>query len=437
MTPEEQLRQVREREKQEDAARALQTKGSAGFATGFEALDANARQGMATTIRQKLQNNIPLNSTEENLVKSVPEFKQLVAAEMAKRPQPTTVTAPTAKPEVKPQAKPQAKPSSGADKKVTTKPPSVGKEQPPAAAPAPAGFVPTEKGDLTAELKRLQSMQPGTTAYDELGTKIEQGFAALQKEREESKPTGKALEGLEALLGKEEEKAKGREARNFNMALINAGLAIAGGRSQYALQNIAEGAQVGTKQYQEGLDKLEAAAIERRKQAALIEEARRAEARGDWKENAALKQAAFEAGLAVDRSKIEGVQKMFDTSMKGAIDIVNTQNQLSSADRRAVMQEQGLNVRAREQNAAELQRARIMAAAYSGRGSGGNPVNLAADNAAALLKIWQNTIDGKMATPEQLQEAYDRFYAQEAKKMGLPVPGPAAVAGGAKFLGFE
>jgi hypothetical protein len=78
-----------------------------------------------------------------------------------------------------------------------------------------------------------------------------------------------------------------------------------------------------------------------------------------------------------------------------------------------------------------------MAAAYSGRGSGGNPVNLAADNAAALLKIWQNTIDGKMATPEQLQEAYDRFYAQEAKKMGLPVPGPAAVAGGAKFLGFE
>ena len=41
---------------------------------------------------------------------------------------------------------------------------------------------------------------------------------------------------------------------------------------------------MGTKQYQEGLDKLEAAALERRKQSAMIEEARRAEARGDWKD---------------------------------------------------------------------------------------------------------------------------------------------------------
>lgn len=230
-----------------------------------------------------------------------------------------------------------------------------------------SGFVPSAPGNLDDILGRLKDKGPGTAAYDTLKKDTKEGYATLQAEREASKPKGQAYEGLEALLAKEEEKAKGKEERNLNMALINAGLAIAGGKSQYALQNIAEGAQVGTKQYQEGLDKLEAAALERRKQSALIEEARRAEARGDWKEANDYKQKAFEAGLGVDRSKIEAIQKIWDTSIKNATDIFNTQNTLASADRRALMQEQGQNQRAREQNATHLQGQQIMAAAYSAR----------------------------------------------------------------------
>ena len=254
----------------------------------------------------------------------------------------------TVPPQAPPQAPPVVLPQPPKAKPAADKRPSAG-TTPPSAEKAP-DFVPSKPGDLTAELKRLQEMNPGTKAYDDLSAKIKQGFADLEKAREESKPKEKAYTGLEALLGKEEEKAKGREARNLNMAIVNAGLAIAGGKSQYALQNIAEGSQVGTKQYQEGLEKLEAAAVERRKQFAMIEEARRAEARGDWKEAQQYKQKAFEAELGVNQAQIAAVQDLYKTDLKTAAEIVNNQNTLAAGDRRSMFEQGEQTKRAREQN---------------------------------------------------------------------------------------
>lgn len=452
LTPEAQLQQVRERERQEEAARAQQTKGSAGFITGFEAMDANARQGMATTVRQKLQNNIPLNSTEENLVKNVPQFKDLVAAEMAKRPQPVNTTAPAA-------TAPTTTAPTTTTTTTTTAPKDKGKRVvgPRAAAPVgrtpnanqaaiekTMGFTPSTPSSLTEQFNIMKGLMPSGAEYDTLAAETEAGFAKRAREREASRPKDKAYTGLEALLGKEEEKAKGKEARNLNMALINAGLAIAGGKSQYALQNIAEGAQVGTKQYQEGLEKLEAAAIERRKQAAMIEEARRAEARGDWKEAEAFRQQAFEAGLGIKRDKIGAIAKITGDSLKAATERVNTQEQIYSQDRRALMQEQGLNVRAREQNVADLQRARIMASAYGGRsGANQNLPNVVWDNASKLHEKWLASPEGKLAslTEGAADAKFQEFLRQAAQFQGIPMPNaapvPGAVPGGAKFLGFE
>lgn len=234
----------------------------------------------------------------------------------------------------------------------------------------PSGFVPTKTTTLNAELERLALLGPGVGAYDVLGENVRKGYENLQKEREASRPTGKPYEGLEALLAKEEEKAKGKEARNFNMAIINAGLAIAGGKSQYALQNIAEGAQVGTKQYQEGLEKLEAAAVERRKQAALIEEARRAEARGDWKETAMFKQQAFEAGIAVQNAKIGAIQDIFKTNLKTASDIVNNQETLAAQDNRALMEQRAETERSTARNITSRDVANIYASARGMYGAG-------------------------------------------------------------------
>ncbi len=207
-------------------------------------------------------------------------------------------------------------------------------------------FTPTASTDLSTELAKVKPLFGDVEKkYDDLLKANQEFYTGFQKEREATRPKGKAFEGLEGLLAKEEEKAKGKEARNFNMAIINAGLAIAGGRSQYALQNIAEGAQVGTKQYQEGLEKLEAAAIERRKQNAMIEEARRAEARGDWKEDLALKQSIHNSNLAIRQNQIEGIAKITGDSIKVAADIVNTATQMHSADLRAQMQQQAETAR--------------------------------------------------------------------------------------------
>lgn len=254
----------------------------------------------------------------------------------------------------------------------------------------PSGFVPTKTTTLNAELERLALLGPGVGAYDVLGENVRKGYENLQKEREASKPTGKPYEGLEALLAKEEEKAKGKEARNFNMAIINAGLAIAGGKSQYALQNIAEGAQVGTKQYQEGLEKLEAAAVERRKQAALIEEARRAEARGDWKETAMFKQQAFEAGIAVQNAKIGAIQDIFKTNLKTASDIVNNQETLAAQDNRALMEQRAETERSTARNITSRDVANIYASARGMYGAGATRGQITDDD---IYKAYNRNIE--------------------------------------------
>ena len=287
-----------------------------------------------------------IRSRPDATVRAAHEKRAVAAQPAPAQPAPTQADVQTVPPQAPPVAPPQAPPQA---KTGAPTRPGAGTTLPPGTEKAP-DFVPSKPGDLTAELKRLQEMNPGTKAYDDLSAKIKQGFADLEKAREESKPKGKAYEGLEALLNKEEEKAKGKEARNLNMAIVNAGLAIAGGKSQYALENIAQGAQVGTKQYQEGLEKLEAAAIERRKQSAMIEEARRAEERGDWKEAQQYKQKAFEAELGVTQAKIGAVVDLYKVDLKTAADIVNNQNTLAAADQRALMEQREQTTRAREQN---------------------------------------------------------------------------------------
>jgi hypothetical protein len=299
--------------------------------------------------------------------------------------------------------------------------PGAGTTTGPRAEKAPDS-VSSQPGDLAAELKRLQAMNPGTKAYDALNDKIKQGFADLEKAREEGKPKEKAYTGLEALLGNEEEKAKGREARNFNMAIVNSGLAIAGGESQYALQNIAKGAQVGTKQYQEGLDKLEAAALERRKQSAMIEEARRAEARGDWKEEQQFKQKAFEAGLSVEQAQIAAVQDLYKTDIKTAAELVNNQRTLASADQRA-----------REQNVSAERVAGIYANSRLGGGAGLRGKITDDDIYKAYNRNMEKDTWGDFKKDFPDFASYRNHILQQMSGQGAQPVAP----GGIKFLGFE
>lgn len=336
---------------------------------------------------------------------------------------------------------PPVAPRAGKDK--GTGAPAPKKETPVTAAP-PSPFVPGKEGDLASELTKYKALFPDVAKeYDTLKTETEAGYKKLKEERESTKPKEKAYEGLEKLLAKEEGEAKGKESRNLNMALLNAGLAIAGGKSQFALQNIAEGAQVGTKQYMAGLDKLEEAAKERRRQAATIEEARRAEARGDWKEAQQLNKEAFEAGTGIQRLKIEGVAKITGDTIKTATDRVNTQDQIAARDRQ--VQEQG-RIELQKQQMSDIaaeKRARISADAYrSIAGARLDPYNVAYDNATNRIKAEMQANPmlkaELMKDPQKYSQMFNQ-YLQEAlnKSTGAGAPPPPGAGGGARFLGFE
>ena len=247
--------------------------------------------------------------------------------------------------------------------------------------------------------------------------------------REAGRPTGKPYENLERSLSRETEAAAGKEEKNLKMAIINAGLAMMGGKSQYAMQNIAEGAQVGTKQYQAGIDKLETAAKDREKMNAMIEESRRAEARGDWKDKADYDQKVTEAKLGLKKNSIDAIVKLTGENKKNATEIWKQQSELVKSDKEMASRERIAD----KQVAGGITQAGIYAGA---RGASTDPYNVAYDNATSRLRaevLADPMLKARMAADPDLAQRLFNQYLQEAlnKKPGAGGGGggPAAVTG--------
>jgi hypothetical protein len=98
---------------------------------------------------------------------------------------------------------------------------------------------------------------------------------------------GKAMEGQEARIAAREATSKDRLDTNTNMSLINAGLAMMQSTGK-GLAGIAEGAQVGTKQYQAGLREYDNAREKFDAARDMIEQYRRTEDTMNDKERRAL-----------------------------------------------------------------------------------------------------------------------------------------------------
>lgn len=349
---------------------------------------------------------------------------------------------------------PPAAPSAGKGKGKGAGAGPAGPKKEEAAPPAPPStFTPGKETDLATELAKVQNVMPDVERlYGGLSGDIEAAFAERARLREQGKPKGQAYEGLEKLLAKEEESAKGKEAKNFNMALVNAGLAIAGGKSQYALQNIAEGAQVGTKQYMAGLEKLEEAAKERRRQAAAIEEARRAEARGDWKDQQQFMDRAMEAGINVKKAQVDAVVNITGKSVETASGIVNAQNQTVSQEKRALLAAQTELEKQTKADEAALQRVREQVRGHieGMKLYGGNkdPVNIATDNARQEFETWQKSPAGKLAGMDQAKinaekrRIFNEVFTRHRLPMPYPegggvAPPPLGVGGGARLIDIQ
>lgn len=185
----------------------------------------------------------------------IPGFAGYEAPESTPRP-PATPTAPAAAPAAKP---PGAPPAAG-----------------PAGIQGIFAQLPEYKPSKTTE-QRFSEFAPGFR-------EAIQGIETRRKEETEKlrgQITGQAYEGLEKQLQKEAEESGMDKDQAKNMAIFKAGLAMMAGTSRNALQNIGAGAMVGAEDYQKAAAEIKKAQKENQRMMAHIEQARRAEKRGD------------------------------------------------------------------------------------------------------------------------------------------------------------
>jgi hypothetical protein len=266
----EQLRQIKLREQQAEAARLeaerKEKSKAQAFFTGFEALNPDQRQGMATTIRQKMQNNIPLTASEQGLVQNIPQFRSMVEAEMAKYPQQNTqVTAASQSQNVAPSPPPppaaqnrrQRRTNANANTKqqtpvasdptqqqVTTQQPAPVTEQPNVVQEEPMGIASiVPKRPETLEVP--QNLGKFTiTPIPVPGKKEIKDF--LTEQDEAQKQAGVNTNIYKDLMGDlDEKKGKlaGRKQEAIGNALMQTGIALLGARKGQEFAVLSESGQ--------------------------------------------------------------------------------------------------------------------------------------------------------------------------------------------------
>ena len=171
---------------------------------------------------------------------------------------------------------------------------------------------------------------------------------------------GKAMEGQETRIAAREATAKDRLDTNTNMSLINAGLAMMQSTGK-GLAGIAEGAQVGTKQYQAGLREYDSAQEKFDAARDMIEQYRRTEDTMNDKERRALTKDINTTRASGIESMINFRTKIYGEDRADARSLLDmtVKQQEAAADRAArerlhAMTEAGANTRAAisERNAA-------------------------------------------------------------------------------------
>jgi hypothetical protein len=147
---------------------------------------------------------------------------------------------------------PAAAPTAGAAPAGTQTAARSSGAAPTATTSAPAGIA----GLLPKNLQALQDKYRSEVgAAGAAGERIEADrLAAIKRDQEEMPEIGAEREKR---LKAQEKALEGAEGKNFNMALIEAGLAIMAGNSANAFENIGKGAMVGTKAYTTGMERIQ------------------------------------------------------------------------------------------------------------------------------------------------------------------------------------
>lgn len=178
------------------------------------------------------------------------------------------------------------------------------------------------------EQQRLQQRQDITNQAETRAAKME----AFNKEQ------GPAFAGYEKLLKSEELQDATDKEKSGLMALMKGFLGMAAGESPNAATNIAKGAMAGLGEYTESLKEFKKAAKERNKAMADIENARRSEARGDFKSQQDYEALAAERLSKVDQHATDAVLNIMGKKGEGATNLAREMIQQSGANARANLQ---------------------------------------------------------------------------------------------------
>lgn len=208
--------------------------------------------------------------------------------------------------------------------------------------------VPASKAPSIEDAKKLSGQfidQEGIMkSINDFNKMQDEGLAALAKAREEGKPEGKAYQEYERLVkNRADELASDKETAKGE-ALLTAGLAVLGGSSPFALQNLSL-ASKGVEQYRDAMKDIKKAARENEKAMADIEQARRAEGREDWKEAQQYKDKAFDRQM---KGREMGVNALMNLGIKDgeiASRAYDTAVQQAGALERTLIQERGQTAR--------------------------------------------------------------------------------------------
>ena len=277
------------------------------FQRMFESLSSGNKERQLAMIAQKIAQGT-----------ATAEETAIYQAEMTKKPGQKQMGAP--KDVVNPDEVLMATEKAGKFKTAADK---VAADKAPSAAPAPQVKLPTggtsvkqaqDLGSKFYDLKGIEGkleqaqMQERTDIANEKEARAEK-LAAFNKEQ------GPAMAGYEKLLkGEEMQDATDKEKAGL-MSLMKGFLAMAAGESPNAATNIAKGAMVGLGDYGDALKEFKKSAKDRNKAMAEIENARRAEAKGDLKDAQIYEDKANDYMRA---SKQSGIKAIIDATGKSS-----------------------------------------------------------------------------------------------------------------------
>jgi hypothetical protein len=243
--------------------------------------------------------------------------------------------------------------------------PGAGQPTTAPAAPAQTPFV------MPAAPTGKSAEDFARTQFAGLGERSDARMEKLLAAQAANKMEGKAFDGLKKTLEDEAAQAGVEKSDAKAMAIFKAGLAIMGGTSTNALENISRGALAGAEDLQKANADLKKAEKERQRQFAAIEEARRAEDRDDIKTRNARLETAYKAGQRMDELGSAAISAGFGVDKTEGMGIWKTQFSAAATQRAAETGAAATRYSADRSADSRVQAAELRAALLAGGGAKG------------------------------------------------------------------